>query len=127
MTTLRTVPPTVVNRPVLLMLLAAAGALPLAGGCVITTAPGQSPHGEWAGTYAQRQADADARDRAAALGVRQAFAQDPVLAPLGIRIFVYKGEVTLCGKFPDAATRARAIAVAEGVDGVTGVDTDCGN
>lgn len=108
-------------------MLAGAAALVPAGGCVLTTAPGQPAHAEWAGTYAQQQADADARDRAAALGVRQAFAQDPVLAPLGIRIFASKGEVTLCGKFPDAATRARAISIAEGVQGVTGVDTDCGH
>lgn len=110
-----------------LLLLTAAGLLAPAGGCVLTTAPGQPAHAEWAGTYAQQQADADARDRTAARGVRQAFAQDPVLAPLGIRIFVSKGEVTLCGKFPDAATRARAISIAQGVQGVTGVDTDCGN
>lgn len=110
-----------------ILLLAAAGALTFAGGCVVIQTPGQPMRAELAGTYARQQTDADARDRAAALGVKQAFAEDSVLAPLGIRIFVYRGEVTLCGKFPDAATRARAIAVAQNVEGVKGVDTDCGH
>lgn len=106
--------------------LALAAVAALAGGCVISATPGRPPQAEWAGTYAQQQVAADARDRAAALGVRQAFAQDPELKHLHIRIFVHDGEITLCGKFPDAGTRARAIAVAGSVEGVTGVDTDCG-
>lgn len=115
-------------RPVkneLTLILVTAGVLVL-GGCVITTAPGQAPHAEWAGTYAREQAARDESDRAAALGVRAAFARDPVLKNLHINIFAHDGEVTLCGKFPDTATRSRALAVAASVKGVTGADTECG-
>lgn len=107
--------------------IAAAGAIALAGGCVITTAPGQSPHAEWAGDYARQQAAEKDADRQIALQVRRSFAQDPVLKSLSIAIFVNKGEVTLCADFPDQQTRARAYALAAEVSGVKGVDSDCGS
>ncbi|HEX5314968.1 MAG TPA: BON domain-containing protein [Gammaproteobacteria bacterium] len=94
-------------------------------GCVLVTAPGESPHGEWAGTYAQQQAAGQDRDRDIALRVRDALAADPQLKTLGLRIFVDGAEVTLCGRYPDAATRSRAIAIVSSVDGVAGVDPDC--
>lgn len=109
----------------LLFCLVLAGALAGAG-CVSTVTPGQGTHNEWAGTYARKQAAQKDADREIALDVRQAFAADPRLKALGLRIFVSRGEVTLCGGFPDARTRARAIGVASTVKGVSGVDTDCG-
>lgn len=96
------------------------------GGCVSTVTPGQGTHNEWAGTYAKQQAARKDRDRATALRVRKALAEDPQLNALGLRIFVSRGEVSLCGKFPDARTRTRAVGVVSSVKGVSGVDTRCG-
>ena len=94
-------------------------------GCVSTYTPGQGTHNEWLGTYRQAQAQHRDANRTLALRVRQALAEDPRLKALGLRIFVDHGEVSLCGKFPDDATRVRAVGVVTAVEGVTGVDTDC--
>ncbi len=99
----------------------------IVSGCAFTTAPGRGVNAEWTGTYQQQQAERKDRDRDVALRVRAALDNDPVLKPLGLHIFVDRGEVTLCGHFPDATTRDHALAVAEQVNGVEGVDTDCGN
>ncbi len=109
----------------LLVCLAAAGALAGAG-CVSTVTPGQGTHNEWYGTYARKQAARKDADRNVARRVREAFAEDPQLKALNLRIFVSHGEVTLCGKFPNTETRARAIGIATTVEGVSGADTDCG-
>lgn len=109
----------------LLFCLAAAGALAGAG-CVSTVTPGQGTHNEWYGTYARKQAAQKDADRDLALRVREAFSEDPQLKALGLRIFASHGEVTLCGRFPDARSRARAMGIASTVEGVSGVDTDCG-
>lgn len=101
-----------------------AGAL-AGGGCVSTVTPGQGTHNEWAGTYAKKQAQRKDADRAIALRVRQVISNDPALDKLGLRIFVSRGDVSLCGSFPDAETRARAVGMVSTVDGVKGVDTDC--
>ncbi|MGH8128801.1 MAG: BON domain-containing protein [Gammaproteobacteria bacterium] len=104
---------------------AVVGTLAL-GGCVSTYTPGQGTHNEWAGTYAQEQAQRKDADRGTALRVRKALANDPQLNALSLRIFVSRGEVSLCGKFPDAQTRARAVGIVSTVKGVSGVDTHCG-
>ena len=112
------------TRPVCIAAAALFAALAVSG-CVLVTSPGESPHGEWAGTYAQGQAAEQDRDRGVALQVRQALADDPQLKKLKLRIFVDGGEVTLCGHYPDAATKARAVAVVGALDDVAGVDPDC--
>lgn len=88
--------------------------------------PGQPMRAELAGTYARQQAAQKDRERAIALAVRQRFAEDPVLKNLHVAIFVHGSEVTLCGKFPTEHDRLRAYGLAETVDGVAGVDSDCG-
>ncbi len=95
------------------------------GGCVSTFTPGRGTHNEWAGTYAKEQAQHKDADRTIALRVRKALADDSQLNALGLRIFVTRGEVSLCGRFPDARTRARAVGIASTVKNVTGVDTHC--
>ena len=95
------------------------------GGCVSTFTPGRGTHNEWAGTYAKEQAQRQDADRATALRVRKALAGDPRLNALGLRIFVTRGEVSLCGKFPNARIRARAMGIVSTVKNVTGVDTHC--
>ncbi|MGH8224797.1 MAG: BON domain-containing protein [Gammaproteobacteria bacterium] len=110
------------NKAALLLAVAAGCAA-----CTFTTTPGKGVNAEWTGTYQQQQAARKDRDRDLALRVRAALDGDPVLKPLGLRIFVDRGEVTLCGSFPDATTRDHALAVTEQVNGVEGVDTDCGN
>ncbi|MGA7966224.1 MAG: BON domain-containing protein [Gammaproteobacteria bacterium] len=112
-----------INKSFLCVSLLAALA---AGGCVSTITPGQGTHNEWAGTYAREQAERKDADRAMALRVRQALAEKPQVNALGLRIFVYRGEVSLCGKFPDAQTRARVVGIVSTVKGVSGVDTRCG-
>lgn len=112
-----------INKRFLCM--AVLGSLAL-GGCVSSYRPGQGTHNEWAGTYAREQARRKDADRATALRVRKALADDPQLNALGLRIFVSQGEVSLCGKFPDAQTRARAVGIVSSVEGVSGVDTRCG-
>lgn len=109
------------NKGLLCLVLAAS----LVGGCVSTVTPGQGTHNEWAGTYAKEQAQRKDADRGIALRVRQALADDPELNALGLRIFVSDGEVTLCGKFPNAGARTRAVGIVSAVQGVTGVGTDC--
>jgi len=108
----------------LISCIALAGALAGAG-CVSTITPGQGTHNEWAGTYAKEQARRKDADRETALRVRQALADDPELNALGLRVFVANGEVTLCGKFPDAKARTRAVGIVSAVKGVDGVDTRC--
>ncbi len=95
------------------------------GGCVSTFTPGQGTHNEWAGTYAQAQAQRKDADRAIALRVRKVLADNPQLNALGLRIFVTRGEVSLCGKFPNARIRVRAMGIVSIVKNVTGVDTHC--
>ena len=95
------------------------------GGCVSTFTPGRGTHNEWAGTYAKEQAQRKDADRTIALRVRKALADNSQLNALGLRIFVTRGEVSLCGRFPDARTRARAVGIASTVKNVTGVDTHC--
>lgn len=109
------------------LLALAAAAVLAAGGCAVSVASNGKAQPEWTGTYQRQQAERKDRDRDIALRVRAALNEDPVLKPLGLRIFVNQGEVTLCGHFPDAKTRDRAVAVAGQVNGVEGVDTDCGN
>lgn len=96
-------------------------------GCVFVVTPGQPAQAEWAGDYAKTQAQRHDQDRDLALRVRDALNADPELRKLQLRIFVDSGEVTLCGGFPDATLRARAFAIVGQVDGVKGVDTDCGS
>lgn len=108
-----------------LLYVTALGTLAL-GGCVSTYTPGQGTHNEWAGTYAREQAQHKDADRATALRVRKALADDPELNALDLRIFVFRGEVSLCGKFPDAQIRTRAAGIVSSVKGVSGVDTRCG-
>jgi len=96
-----------------------------ASGCVSTVTPGEGTHNEWAGTYAKEQARQKDADRDTALRVRQALADDPELNALGLRVLVLHGEVSLCGKFPDAKARARAVGIVSSVKGVSGVDTYC--
>lgn len=97
----------------------------IVAGCVSTYTPGRGTHNEWIGTYQQEQAQHRDANRTLALRVRQALAGDPRLQALGLRIFVDRGEVTLCGKFPDSESRIRAVGIVSSVAGVTGVDTDC--
>lgn len=105
---------------------AAACALALSG-CVFVVTPGHPTQAEWAGTYAKSRAERRDKDRDLALRVRQVLDADPQLKKLELRIFVDHGEVSLCGGFPDPQVRARAFALVGQVDGVKGVDTDCGN
>jgi osmotically-inducible protein OsmY len=95
------------------------------GGCVSTFTPGRGTHNEWAGTYAQEQAQRKNADRTLALRVRKVLADNPQLNALGLRIFVTRGEVSLCGKFPNARIRVRAMGIVSTVKNVTGVDTHC--
>jgi|GEM_PF-1059198 len=104
----------------------AAAALATLTGCVLVVQPGKPTHAEWAGDYASQQAERNDKDRDLALRVRKALNEDADLKKLGLRIFVDRGEVSLCGGFPDSETRSRAFGVVGQVNGVQGVDTDCG-
>lgn len=110
-----------------LAVLCAAAGMVAVGGCVFVVTPGHPTRAEWAGTYARSQAAQHDQDRDVALRVRDALNADPDLEKLQLRIFVDRGEVTLCGGFPDPKLRARAFAIVGQVDGVKGVDTDCGH
>lgn len=108
------------------LLALAVAAMLAAGGCAIPVSSSGKAKPEWTGTYQRQQAERRDRDRDIALRVRTTLNEDPVLGPLDLHIFVNQGEVTLCGHFPNAKTRDRAIALAGQVTGVEGVDTDCG-
>ena len=60
------------------------------GGCVSTFTPGRGTHNEWAGTYAKEQAQRKDADRAIALRVRKALADNSQLNALGLRLFLGK-------------------------------------
>ena len=107
--------------------LAAAAALSLLAGCVFVVSPGKPTHAEWIGHYSSQQAARHDRQRDLALRVRKALNGDPDLKKLDLRIFVNGGEVSLCGGFPDPKIKSRAFAIVGQVDGVKGVDTDCGD
>jgi osmotically-inducible protein OsmY len=96
------------------------------GACSISTTPGGGTHAEWIGTHQKEQAAERDQDRATALRVQHALENDPVLAPLDLKVFVDHGHVRLCGHFPDQTTRDRAFGVTETLKGVESVDTHCG-
>src|SRR5699024_7400044 len=96
------------------------------GACSISATPGQGTHAEWIGSYQRQQAAERDQDRATALRVQHALENDPVLAPLDLKVFVDHGYVRLCGAFPDQATRDRAFGLAQSLKGVANVDTHCG-
>ncbi|MGH8273671.1 MAG: BON domain-containing protein [Gammaproteobacteria bacterium] len=115
------------NKAAPLACLAVSVALAAVAGCSFSATPGKGGSAEWIGTYQKQQAAAKDQDRATALRVRSALANDPVLNPLGLRIFVHSGSVTLCGGFPNAKARERATAVVGQVKGVIDVNTRCGH
>ncbi|MGH8160570.1 MAG: BON domain-containing protein [Gammaproteobacteria bacterium] len=95
-------------------------------GCAFSVTPGKSGgQAEWIGHYQQEQANEKDQNRDTALRIRDALAADPVLRKLDLNIFVDRGSVRLCGRFPDATTRQRAVAVVEQVQGVESVTTHC--
>ncbi|MDN5864134.1 MAG: BON domain-containing protein [Gammaproteobacteria bacterium] len=96
------------------------------GGCTISTTPDGHIQTEWAGNHARQQAAEQDRDRALALQIRQALANDPVLAPLDLGIFVDHGNVRLCGDYPDGTSRDRAVGLISIMAGVASVNTRCG-
>lgn len=116
--------PTPTNKAILGLMLAAI-LLP-ASGCVVTTTPDGKSQTHWSGDYAREQAKQKDVDRQIALRVRKTLNEDAELKPLDLRFFVNHGEVSLCGTFPNAQLRSRAIAVISVVEGVSGVDENCG-
>ncbi len=96
-------------------------------GCVFVVERGHPTRAEWAGEYASQQASRRDKGRDLALRVRKALNEDPELKSLGLTIFVHRGEVTLCGGFPNPRVRARAFGIVGQLDGVKGVDADCGD
>lgn len=61
-------------------------------------------------------------DAALAATVREAFQGDPMLRSSTIYVAVDRGVVSLTGTVRDAQTRDRAVAVAQGVRGVSRVE-----
>lgn len=64
---------------------------------------------------------ADGRDEAITRRVRKALSQDEVLRRANLGLMVNAGEVTLSGEAPDLATKARATALVERLEGVRSV------
>jgi hyperosmotically inducible periplasmic protein len=61
-------------------------------------------------------------DAALAASIREAFQGDPMVRASTIYVAVDRGLVTLTGTVRDAQTRDRAVAVAQGVHGVSRVE-----
>lgn len=80
---------------------------------------------EWAGSYASRQRDHAAKQRALANRINKRLSSDPVLGPMHLKFFVHDGEVSLCGPFPSREIRARAFGIVGTTKGVGGVNADC--
>ena len=61
-------------------------------------------------------------DAAITAEVNASLAKDSALSVMKIDVDTAQGKVTLSGTAPDAAAQARATQLAQGVEGVTGVD-----
>lgn len=66
-------------------------------------------------------AAAAGRDEATTKRVRRTLSQDEVLRRANLGLMVNAGEVTLSGEVPDPATKARATALVERLEGVRSV------
>ncbi len=107
--------------------LAAAVLLAVAlAGCAFSVTPGKKGgETQWIGDYQKEQAADKDQNRDTALRIRAALDADPVLQKLDLNVFVDRGTVRLCGRYPDDTARARAVAVVEQVQGVESVTTRC--
>jgi hyperosmotically inducible protein len=87
------------------------------GGCASLVATGvATPSVDDGRTRAEMRADADVTNR-----INDAFVRDASVPAMNIRVFTYRGTVTLSGRVPSRSVVHRALAIVRGTPGVRSV------